>query len=283
MTFVKLTFAAIVALAVIGCTGNASSQKRRVEADQLAQSANWHQMSIHTTHFDFEAFVPNRPNREPEVTIYIEGDGAAWKNKYKPSDDPTPNDPVALKLALAQPTGYAMYLGRPCQYTGRGAVGCDQKYWTNERFAEAVIAGSSEALDVLKRQSGATQIRLVGFSGGGSVATLVAARRHDIVQLVTVSGNLNVTQWVLLHSLTPLDGLDPIDVAKKLPRLPQLHFVGSADENTTLALVRSFADKIPKPNKAEVIVKEGNKHNCCWANQWPLLWPLIRAQVNNNR
>ena len=272
MRFIRTTFVSILILSVVGCAGSISSQKRRAEADQLALAANWHQMSIHTTGFDFEAFVPNRPNKASEVTIYIEGDGAAWKNKYKPSDDPTPHDPIALKLALAQPSGYAMYLGRPCQFTGWGAAGCDQKYWTNERFSESVVAGISEAIDALKQQSGATHICLIGFSGGGAIATLVAARRSDISQLVTVSGNLNVTQWVLLHALTPLDGLDPVNVARSLQGLPQTHFVGSADENTTPALVQSFADQIPKPNKTKVIVKEGNKHNCCWVNQWPTLW-----------
>lgn len=278
MRFIRTTFISILILSVVGCVGSLSSQKRRAEADQLAQVANWHQTSIRTTGFDFEAFIPNRQNMASEVTIYIEGDGAAWKNKYKPSDDPTPHDPIALKLALAQPSGYAMYLGRPCQFTAWGAAGCDQKYWTNERFSEQVVIGTSEAIDVLKRQSGATRVRLVGFSGGGAIATLVAARRDDISQLVTVSGNLNVTKWVLLHSLTPLDGLDPVSVAKNLQTLPQVHFVGSADENTTPELVRSFTDQIPRPNSVRVVVKEGNKHNCCWSDQWPTLWYGILDQ-----
>lgn len=282
MSFGRNTVFVTIALTLAGCAWSMSSQKRRADAEQLAQSANWHQFSIHVTGFDFEAFVPNRPNTSSVVTIYIEGDGAAWRSKHKPSDDPTPKDPTALKLAIAQPSGYAMYLSRPCQYTGWGAAGCDQKYWTNERFSERVVIAISEAIDVLKRQAGAAQIRLIGFSGGGAIAALISDKRNDVIQLVTVSGNLNVTQWVLLHGLTPLDGLDPVLVAKNLQKLPQIHWVGSADENTTPALVRGFVDQIPKPHKATVIIKEGNRHNCCWAEQWATLWRDISLGANSD-
>jgi len=40
---------------------------------------------------------------------------AAWLAVPRPSQDPTPVDPLALRLALVQPTGNAAYLARPCQ------------------------------------------------------------------------------------------------------------------------------------------------------------------------
>ena len=252
-----------------------SSQKRRSDADLLVREAGWAPVEIQTKYFELKGYVPNQPNTFSQISIYIEGDGAAWKNSYTPSDDPTPIDPIALKLALQQAQGYAMYIARPCQFTRRGALGCHQKYWTDERFSEEVIESISEAIDVLKKKSGATSIQLIGFSGGGAVATLVATRRSDIAKLVTISGNLNVTHWVLLHGLTPLNGLDPINIAKDLQTLPQVHFVGSDDQNIRPDLVEKYLEKIPKPNKAKIKVIQGNTHNCCWVEQWKNLWPDV--------
>jgi hypothetical protein len=44
------------------------------------------------------------------------------------------------------------------------------------------------------------------------VASLVAARRHDVVRLVTVAGNLDHLAWTTLHGVSPLTGsLNPAD------------------------------------------------------------------------
>jgi hypothetical protein len=45
---------------------------------------------------------------------YQSGDGLAWLSSDVPSSDPTPLDPLALRLALAKPARNAAYLARPC-------------------------------------------------------------------------------------------------------------------------------------------------------------------------
>ncbi|MCC6656833.1 MAG: alpha/beta hydrolase, partial [Rhodocyclaceae bacterium] len=50
------------------------------------------------------------------LTIYIEGDGAPWPSPYHPPSDPTPRDPLALRLADRDTAPQLAYLGRPCQY-----------------------------------------------------------------------------------------------------------------------------------------------------------------------
>ena len=49
----------------------------------------------------------------------------------------------------------------------------------------------NEAIDFLIKKYQAGKIELVGYSGGGAVALLLAVRRHDIVSVRTVAGNLN--------------------------------------------------------------------------------------------
>lgn len=63
-----------------------------------------------------------RPGTGDVLRVYIEGDGHAWQSRTRPSADPTPHNPVGLRLALADPSpAPLLYLARPCQYA-RGEV-----------------------------------------------------------------------------------------------------------------------------------------------------------------
>ncbi|MBP6700397.1 MAG: hypothetical protein KA135_04085, partial [Halioglobus sp.] len=137
------------------------------------------------------------PRREAQgVTVYIEGDGLAWVSSRRPSENPTPGDPMALKLALAQPAGNVVYLARPCQYVDTDTQPqCRQNFWTEGRFSEPVIRSTSDALDAIKKHYDSEAVSLIGYSGGGAVAVLVAARREDVRQIITVAGNLDHLEW----------------------------------------------------------------------------------------
>jgi hypothetical protein len=43
------------------------------------------------------------------LRVYIEGDGFAWKSRTQPSGNPTPHNPVALKLAASIRGGCSWY------------------------------------------------------------------------------------------------------------------------------------------------------------------------------
>jgi hypothetical protein len=74
--------------------------------------------------------------RSPVLSVYIEGDGAAWPTPYHPPRDPTPTEPVALAMAAADPAPAVLYLGRPCQYLEAAELAaCSPEYWTSSRFA----------------------------------------------------------------------------------------------------------------------------------------------------
>jgi len=81
-------------------------------------------------------------NRGGMAQIYIEGDGLAWIRRRMPSLDPTPVDPVAMRLAVRDSAANVIYMARPCQYSkmARGySRPCPMKYWTSKRFAPEVI------------------------------------------------------------------------------------------------------------------------------------------------
>lgn len=266
-------FALLVIISGIqGCT-DISLTKRNETADNLALQAGWQKSTLQTQYFSHRAYLPKQ-NQSERLTIYIEGDGLAWINRHKPSSDPTPLNPLALKLALADGRNDVAYLGRPCQYVMSSV--CEQRYWTSARFAEEVIASTDEAISQLKKQIGAQQIALIGYSGGGAVATLVAARRDDVVKLITVAGNLDHRAWTQLHGISALKGsLNAADYWQNLVDISQTHFVGAQDSVVPLLVAQSYQRRFPISHQPLIQVIDSAEHHCCWVDDWLTLLKTI--------
>ena len=263
----------LLALAIVACSTIPSPEQRRQRADELAAQRGWQSVRLPAENFDLIAYHTTRVAPAQRLTVYIEGDGFAWLSPAQPSSDPTPREPLALRLALAQPEGNAAYLARPCQYVDAAASNCGSRYWRGARFAPAVIAAANQAIDALKQRFGAHRLTLVGYSGGAAVALLAAAGRDDVDGVVTVAGNLDHRAWTTHHRLTPLaDSLDPVDQLETLAKISQWHFVGGRDDNITPMLVQDFAQRFPAQQRPRVQIEPSFDHRCCWADAWPALW-----------
>lgn len=274
--------ALLMAGILVGCAVPSPGERVRL-AGQLVAEANWRPLRLHTASFTLAAYVPTqKPAQESTsssvgsastsdtLTVYLEGDGLAWISRSQVSLNPTPLEPTALKLALRHPGTAAAYLARPCQYVyGPDARNCSKAYWTDQRFSPEVVVAVNEAVDQLKTRAGARRITLVGFSGGGAVAALVAARRTDMRMLITIAGNLDTDAWTKHHGITPLDGsLNPADQWQLLRSVQQLHFVGSDDSVVPEAVIRSYLNRYPTDLRPELRVVQGFGHHCCWEQQW---------------
>jgi dienelactone hydrolase len=261
----------IISLCLSACSYT-SPITRQFDADQLAISKEWQREELNTTPFKLVSYLPTKITSNDVLTVYIEGDGFAWQNSRRPSSDPTPHNPVALKLALKHPNDAAAYLARPCQYHAdrdKTAL-CHKIYWTNKRYAPEVIKASEQALTQLKERFNASKLILVGYSGGGAVAALLATQRDDVVKLITVAGNLNHQAWTELHNLSPLTGsLSPTDYLDKLQTIPQIHFVGEDDKNIPPKLSQEFIATYDSAELANVIMVPEQSHSCCWQEVWP--------------
>ncbi len=269
----------VAGLILAACATLPSPTERKAVADQLAAARGWQAQPLPAGPFALVAYLPAHPAAADTLTIYLEGDGFAWVTPNLPSSDPTPRNPLALRLALAQPEGAAAYLGRPCQYGDAEATGCAQRYWTTGRFAPEVIAATQRAIDQLKARFSARRLVLVGYSGGGAVAALVASERQDVSRLITVAGNLDHRAWTTLHRVQPLAGsLNPADRIAALGALPQYHYVGERDSNITPALIQAYADRFPAGQRPVVRSEGGFDHQCCWAEAWPRLWRQAAGQ-----
>ena len=261
-------------LALASCA-TPTGGERRAAAEAKAASQGWQALTIPAGPFSLAAWAPLAVKEDDELTVYIEGDGLAWLARDVPSPDPTPISHLGLALALAQPSGNAVYLARPCQYLDDGAVRqCAPRYWQQDRFAPEVVEAMGQALDVLKARFKARRLNLVGYSGGAAIAALLAARRTDVARLVSVAGNLDHRAWTERQRVSPLTGsLNPADEKKRLAHLPQWHFAGGKDTIVPPDLVKNFAADLPA---ARVRVMPDYDHRCCWAENWGRLWREIR-------
>lgn len=265
-------------LLLSACGSLPAPAERHRHADRLAAAHDWVAVRLPAGPFDLTAYLPAHPEAADTLTIYIEGDGLAWIDRTRISSDPTPLDPLGLRLALAHPGGNAAYLARPCQYAGTGRTACDRSDWTDRRFAPGVIEATLHAIDQLKQRFDARRLTLVGYSGGGAVAALAAARRTDVTLLVTVAGNLDHAAWTRHHRISPLSGsLNSADETARLAGVRQLHLAGGRDAIVPPSLTTAFADRFPASQRPEVRIEPTFDHRCCWPDAWPRISREILA------
>ena len=207
----------------------------------------------------------NAPGKR--LAIYIESDGAPWIRNDLPPNDPTPVKPVVMQMAAADKSAAVGYLGRPCQYLNPQALDqCDVAFWTSGRFREDAVAMTNAAVEQMKRQTGAARIDLIGYSGGGAMAALVAARRADISCLVTMASPLDTAAWTAAIGVSRLAAsLNPADQADRLMSVPQAHLRGVHDLVVPPATTTRYLARSPK---AVVIDLPRFDHECCWGPEW---------------
>ena len=210
------------------------------------------------------------------LIVYIEGDGSAWRRKDEPGRNPTPRNPLALWLALKDPAPKILYLARPGQFQRAGDPRCLSSYWSLARYSEKVVKTFSTIIDRVKKEILVQKIGMVGYSGGGVLATLLAAYRDDVCWLATVASNLDHKSWCVQHKVTPLkNSLEPKKFADKLQNIPQIHFAGGRDQIVPPITIQSYIDELPKKDFIKIIVEEQFDHYCCWQKEWLRLLRMI--------
>jgi len=151
---------------------------------------------------------------------------------------------------------------------------CNVPVWTNARFSEKVVRATNEAINQLKVKYAADQVVLIGYSGGGTIAALCASTRKDVVLLVTVAGNLNTTEWVDYHRLSPLAGsINPVEAVESLKNIKQIHYVGSEDDVVPIFLTEDFVNRFPSSSRPIIKIEKGFGHSAGWVKNWGLIAP----------
>jgi hypothetical protein len=267
----RLTAALLALVLIISLMPGCATLDPDTHADALAKPAGLKREQIAAGDFILTTFSRIASADKPLV-IYIEGDGLAWISRSEPSLDPTPREATGLALAAADPAANVVYLARPCQFTPMAMnPRCGVPYWTGKRFAPDVVASLDEAIARFAARAPGQRINLVGFSGGGALAILIAARRTDIASIRTVAGNLDDEFVNQIHHVSPMPESDnPIDFAARVAAIPQIHFSGVNDTVVPPEVAQRFVDATGK-QCAQLHTVDGIRHDGDWSRLWPAL------------
>jgi pimeloyl-ACP methyl ester carboxylesterase len=257
----------LLALFLAACTTNAT------RIDRLAATLGMSRSVVAAGGFRSLVYMRAGPvPQEEPLTIFIEGDGVPWVGGREPSLDPTTGDPLALKLLGATPPPTA-YVTRPC-YNDMSAPRCTPERWTMERYSDEIVSSMKDVVRQAAEQANARRVVLVGYSGGGVLAVLIAERLDNVAVVVTVGANLDVDSWTRQHGYLPLTGsLNPA-ASTAQHRWPETHLYGARDENVPPATTDAYFKRFPSARRQIV---EANDHVCCWVEQWPELWKRLAA------
>lgn len=240
-------------------------------AQKIAFDAFFKEQKISTKYFTILTYNKLKQNSKI-ANIYIEGDGNAFDSNGLVTLNPTPKNPLALKLAIQDSSDNLIYLGRPCQFTKNDKLCQNNQYWSNLRFAPEVIFAMNESIDKIKQQNKLEKFNLIGFSGGGGLAILIAARRNDISSIRTVAGNLDIKTHSSIHHVPDLIGsLNPIDFAGSTSHIPQIHFVGENDNIVPKIISVNFINKVANNSCVQINIVKNATHNKIWVDIWSKL------------
>lgn len=236
------------------------SAKLHAQAEQL----NLQALELQGGPYRLTAFFrPGQPAIQT-LHVYLEGDGRPWQQGRWPAADPTTRSSLMLPL-LGLDTKPALYLGRPC-YNGHAAdPGCEAALWTSARYGETVVGAMTAALKQFCTRHGFRQLVLIGHSGGGSLAMLLAGRLSQTVLIVTLAGNYDIDSWTEYHHYLPLNkSLNPARQPES--GVPERHFLAERDRTVPPDL---FVTALSRRAHGHVEILPTVDHHNGWLEVWP--------------
>lgn len=209
------------------------------------------------------------------IHVYLAGDGTPYVRPGLIAADPTPRRPVVLKLMALDPNP-ALLIGRPCYHGYADSPPCSPHFWTDGRYSEEIVASMTGAL--AETVPPERELVLIGFSGGGSLAVLLAGRVSGVVAVVTLAGNLDINAWTDLHGYARLRAsLNPAAASPLADGLAQLHYAGAKDARVPPELL---ADALAYSG-GKLIILPNVGHNRGWKRVWPGILTELERQLRH--
>ena len=235
-----------------GCGGPAA------KFDSDARRRGFAREEADLVHYRKGALVDGSP-----IHLYLDGDGRPATRAGRITRDPTSRNRIVLALMDADPEP-SILIGRPCYY--RQTNDCDAAAWTVGRYSADVVAALAQDINATIAAYPHSPITIIGYSGGGTLAMLVAPSLTRIDTVVTIAANLDTSAWTAHHGYAPLgDSLNPAEQPPLAPSIRQFHYFGAEDVNVPATLMRHVADR---QTEAVVEVVSGHGHTCCWPDFW---------------
>lgn len=257
-----------ICLLAAGCSSNAE------RIDALARGASLERTVVALDGLSSALYLSRNLERHQPLFVFLEGDGQPWRAGIEPNVDPTTADPLALELLTRTPRA-AVYVSRPC-YQGVGGSRCSPALWTSARYSEKIVQTMVHTVRDLAHQIGASKTILIGHSGGGTLAVLIAERLEGVAAVVTIAANLDIDAWTAHHGYLPLsESLNPAHSTREHP-WREIHLAGRRDQVVPLETTAAYFERYPN---AERWVFDEHSHACCWRDAWPQLWARIEAEL----
>lgn len=256
----------MLVVAVCLCISGCATPSEQFAA--VAEEKGFFPVSVDTASFEHQIYfnqkVIDRPDRDI-LHVYLDGDGTPWEQKRWIAEDPTSRNPLILEL-MALDRQPAMFLGRPCYHGYSFSPQCHFKFWTSHRYSRQVVDSMTAALKILLTKYGFSQVSLIGFSGGGALALLIAPEIPEVKTVITVAANLNVDAWSRHHGYKPMqESLNPAS-QEISPHVRQIHIVGAKDEVVPPFIVESYLEM--QNVKSTYMILDDYDHFCCWTEKW---------------
>lgn len=192
-----------------------------------------------------------------DLTIYIEAEVSASSK------------PLSLRMALQDPAPNVVWLVQPCYLSSDRFVDCNTALWHPQRYHPARIEAINTAIEQIKTQSGAKKLHLIGHSGGGTIALLIAAKRQDVATVKTIAANLDTDAFARNHQIIPVAAeSNPLRHAAVLKNIAQNHWLGQNDEIVPPYLANKYANQVGKGNCLRLQVVPNASHDQGWEKRW---------------
>jgi len=204
-------------------------------------------------------------NNNDKVVIYIEGDGLSWIDRFTPSSDPTPKNPLAFKLANLDQNQNVIYLSRPCQYIQNNR--CQKEIWTKLQYSNEVMTNYINIIKDIKNKH--SEVHLVGYSGGSVIAMYLASIKElNIKSVRTVAGNIKPNEFTRLLNISPYrTSLNLNVIENNIKLISQSHFYGEKDKVIPQELYTNYQERNLN-NPCIKFTKVNATHN----KNWELFW-----------
>ncbi|MGK0381737.1 MAG: pimeloyl-ACP methyl ester carboxylesterase [Flavobacteriales bacterium] len=236
------------------------------------QSANGFPFRVqHKKSSQFNHLIISDIKRESGVLdVYIHGDSHKFLSGETNNNDDL--QPMIWDLMRHDPND-KVFVGRPCYFLIKQNDKCESKYWLSHRYSDNVVNAMVEVVNGFTRDYPLKNVQLIGYSGGGAIAILMAHKISNLSAVITIAGNLDIKLWQQHHRYKPLSGsLNPFDSALTKD-VTHWHFSGDKDIEVLSRWMLSFAKK----HHGNGVVLPNVGHDRGWVERWP----SILARVNN--
>ena len=139
------------------------------------------------------------------------------------------------------------------------------------------VASMAAVVNRVSADRQSSRVIMIGYSGGGALAVLMAPSVRGAAAVVTLAANLDIDAWVRWHGYLPLRGsLSPATEPPLSDSIAQWHLVGDQDQEVPPSVSLRYLERL-SPDLTWHFASFD--HICCWSEQWPAISKRINAAL----